>query len=235
MSTLSNLLWRRRNITKPLTWGARPFQSSTGKQLWARAPPFSEVSNFGRARPFQSSRQQGRAPLSVSKTKILSSLHFNWKFPLHTTWPGTSFFYLPQQLINPPPSHQGQRNPHTPPPLLSMVSSDAASWPQYGHPRVFSLQPVIDTATPFVVTTWTTPSGSAECWISKFPTVNSATFLERAPFKWACPFPSIRQTWARPFPSIRQTWACPFPSIRQTWARPSQKGAPFPIHQTVSQ
>ncbi len=80
------------------------------------------------------------------------------------------------------------------------------------------------------------------CWISKFPIVNSATFLEcslinrgalisinqanlsaplsseRAPFKWSCSFSSIRQTWARPFPSIRQTWA-----------RPS------PIYQTVSQ
>ncbi len=61
------------------------------------------------------------------------------------------------------------------------------------------------------------------CWISKFPIVNSVIFLEhalinrgelisinqanlntplssqRAPLKWARPFPSIRQTWARPF------------------------------------
>jgi hypothetical protein len=43
---------------------------------------------------------------------------------------------LPQQLIHPPSSHKGQRGPHTPPPLLSMVSSDAASWPRYGHPRI---------------------------------------------------------------------------------------------------
>ncbi len=32
----------------------------------------------------------------------------------------------------PSPSNQGQRDPHTSPPLLSMVSSGAASWPQYG-------------------------------------------------------------------------------------------------------
>ncbi len=37
---------------------------------------------------------------------------------LDNTWPGTCFFYLPQQL--------------TPPPL-SMASSNAASWPRCGH------------------------------------------------------------------------------------------------------
>jgi hypothetical protein len=105
---------RRRKITKPLTLRART--------------PFNQPGNFGRARPFQSSKQLcARAPLSVSKTRIQPS------FPLHTTWPGTSFFYLPQQLIQRPPSHQGQRNPHTPPPLLGMVASVCGLWPQCGH------------------------------------------------------------------------------------------------------
>ncbi len=94
-------------------------------------------------RPNQSAKQLGRAlinqlsnlgaPLSISKAKF---------YHLHTSSglsPSTSHSLglppssLSQQLIFPPPSHQGQRDPHTPPPLLSMVSSDAASWPRYGH------------------------------------------------------------------------------------------------------
>jgi hypothetical protein len=55
---------------------------------------------------------------------------------LHNTWPGTSFFYLPQQLIPPSSPTPRPKAPHTPPPLLSMASSDAASWPWYGHPVI---------------------------------------------------------------------------------------------------
>ena len=33
----------------------------------------------------------------------------------------------------PSPQTKASRDPHTPPPLLSMLSLDAASWPRYGH------------------------------------------------------------------------------------------------------
>ncbi len=89
ISTLSYLLWREEKITKP---PRRPFQSS--KQLWAR--------------PFQSSRQHGRAQINPPK-----QLWACPKIPLHITWPGAPSFYLPQQLFHPPPSYQGQLR-HTP-------------------------------------------------------------------------------------------------------------------------
>ncbi len=78
--------------------------------------------------------------------------------------------------------------------------------------------------------------------------------LEHAPFKWArpiqvsAPLSNNQANLSAPhssecapfhqsgkFESAPFKWARPFPSIRQTWARPSQKGALFPIHQTVSQ
>ena len=40
---------------------------------------------------------------------------------------------MSRQLILPPPQTKASRDPHTPPPLLSMLSLDAASWPLYGH------------------------------------------------------------------------------------------------------
>ncbi len=120
---------------------ARPFQST--RRLWARAPlsihqaslsaraPFNQPGNFERARPFQSTRQLwARAPLSASKTRIQPSPHFT------TRGLGPPSSTCLNSWLHPPPPHQGQRNPHTPPPLLSMVSSDPASWPPYGHPVI---------------------------------------------------------------------------------------------------
>jgi hypothetical protein len=100
---------RRRKITKPPSLGRAPFNQVSN---FGRAP-FNQVSNFGRA-PFNQVGNIG-APLSVSKTKMLSSPHFNWKFPLHLTWPGASSSYLPQQLIlTPPPPHTEARGTYTP-------------------------------------------------------------------------------------------------------------------------
>ncbi len=120
---------------------ARPFQST--RQLWACAPlsinqatlsarsPFNQSGNFELACPFQSTRQLwARAPLSASKTRIQPSPHFT----THGLGPPSSTCLT--SWFHPPPPHQGQRDPHTPPPLLSMVSSDAASWPRYGHLRI---------------------------------------------------------------------------------------------------
>ena len=109
----------------------RLFQSI--RQLCARSP-FHQSGNFACACSFQSRKQLCvHAPLSVSKTRIQPSPYFIETFPLHTTWPETSFFYLHKQLILTPTSHQGQRNPHTPPPLLGVVASVCGLWPQCGH------------------------------------------------------------------------------------------------------
>jgi hypothetical protein len=121
---------RRRKITKPPSLGRAPFNQVSN---FGRAP-FNQVSNFGRA-PFN---QEGNmsAPLLVSKTKnsIISTLQLKVPPPPHMAW---GFLLLPAPTADPhPSSYQGQRNPHTPPSLLSMVSSDAASWPQYGHPEI---------------------------------------------------------------------------------------------------
>jgi hypothetical protein len=84
----------------------RPLQSP--KQLWAHAPisidqatwsacaHFNQPSNFDRMRPFQSTKQLwARAPISINQATLSAR-------PLaHNTWPGTSFFYLPQHLTPP--------------------------------------------------------------------------------------------------------------------------------------
>jgi hypothetical protein len=73
---------RRRKITKPPSHGHAPFNqvSNFGRDPFNQVSnfgcaPFNQVSNFGRA-PFNQVSSMG-APLSVSKTKILPSPHFN--------------------------------------------------------------------------------------------------------------------------------------------------------------
>ncbi len=125
---------RRRKITNLPVWAcaplsinqatlsARPFQST--KQLWACAP-FNQLSNFERAHPFQSVRQK------------FYHLHTSTEsFPPTPHGLGPPSSTCPNSWSTLLPSHQGQRNPHTPPPLLSMISSDVASWPRYGHPVI---------------------------------------------------------------------------------------------------
>jgi hypothetical protein len=88
------------------------------RQLWAR--PY-QLARQTWARPYQSVRQQA----------TISTLHLDFPSPPHIAW-GSLLLFV--HTADPPsPSYQGQRDPHTPPPLLSMVSSDAASWPRYGH------------------------------------------------------------------------------------------------------
>ncbi len=75
-------------------------------------PPAYQVSNKGapllkRARPSWKGRALLKEERPTATSNFLPSPHFNWTFPLHPTWPGTSFFYLHQQLIHPPSSHQG--------------------------------------------------------------------------------------------------------------------------------
>ncbi len=71
----------------------------------------------------------------------LQSPNLSWAFPIsinqatggkHMAW---DLFSLPASsadftlLLH----SQGQMDPHTPPPLLDMASSNTASWPRYGH------------------------------------------------------------------------------------------------------
>ncbi len=46
-----------------------------------------------------------------------------------------NLFFLPASTADSTllPHSQGQMDPHTPPPLLSMASSNTASWPRHGH------------------------------------------------------------------------------------------------------
>ncbi len=125
---------RRRKITKLLTL-CTPI--SINQATLNSCAHFNQPNNFECTHPFQSTRQLwARGPLAVSKTKILSSPYFNWKFPPTPHGLGPPSSTCPNSWLYPPPSHRCQRNPHTPPPLLSMESSDAASWPQYGHLRI---------------------------------------------------------------------------------------------------
>ena len=49
----------------------------------------------------------------------------------HMAW---DLFSLPASSADSTLLHsQGQMDPHTPPPLLGMASSNTASWPRYGH------------------------------------------------------------------------------------------------------
>ncbi len=75
-------------------------------------PSANQVSNKGapllkRARPSWKGRTFLKEERPTATSNFLPSPHFNWTFPLHPTWPGTSFFYLHQQMIHPPSSHQG--------------------------------------------------------------------------------------------------------------------------------
>ncbi len=116
-------------ITKPLTLSAgdhfnqpsnfelvSPFQST--KQLWAREPisinqatlsswaHFNRPSNFELVSPFQSTKQLW--------AQALTSIN---QATLNNTWPGTCFFYLPQQLTppsSPKPRTNGPTYPSTP-------------------------------------------------------------------------------------------------------------------------
>jgi hypothetical protein len=101
--------------------------------LPSRGAPLS-LSKATLGAPLSISQATLGAPLSISK----ATNHYQ-----HFTCPpppphslGLPLSLLSAQLILPSPSDQGQqrvRDPHTPPPLLSMVSSDAASWPRYCH------------------------------------------------------------------------------------------------------
>ncbi len=274
----------------------RPFQST--KQLWARAPLSINQATLS-ARPFQSTRQLwARTPLAVSETKILSSPYFNWKFPPHTTWPGTSFFYLPQQLIQPScltprPKEPTQHTPFLPfwawyplmrPRGLHMairLYHRRSDWSQDRNGRYFSSWNNLTVkksaskssavsaqevgilywpacwvaykrkpgrAQSSVCSQWSTPPHPSwtqpelhhldtVCWISKFPIVNSATFLERALINRGA-LTSINQAnLSAPLSSERAPfkWAHPFPSIRQLECALLKRVRPSPFYQTVSQ
>ncbi len=120
--TVNNCITASGSVFQQLLAAIRRRRKSPNLSLWAQAPTsinqatlgssahFNQPSNFGLVSPFQSTKQlwttHGLGP--VSSTCLNSCLH-------------------------PPPPNQGQMDPHTPPPLLSMASSDAASWPRYGH------------------------------------------------------------------------------------------------------
>ncbi len=77
-----------------------------------------QTSHFERVRPFQSTRQLwARAPISINQTTLSAHAPFSQQdknstiSTLHNTWPGTSFFYLPQQLT--PPSSPTPRTKET--------------------------------------------------------------------------------------------------------------------------
>ena len=83
-----------------------------------------QTSHFERAHPFQSTRQLwARAPLSINQATLSERAPFSHQdknstiSTLHNTWPGTSFFYLPQQLTppsSPTPRTNGPTYPSTP-------------------------------------------------------------------------------------------------------------------------
>ncbi len=83
---------------------------------------FNQPSNFERVRPFQSTKQLWvHAPISINQATLSVCAHFNQPSnferarPLaHNTWPGTSIFYLPQQLM-PPSSPTPRTNEPTHP------------------------------------------------------------------------------------------------------------------------
>ncbi len=79
-----------------------------------------------RARP----SEKGRAPQATS---TFPPLHTSSKLSPYTPHgPGTSSFYLHNQLIHPPPSYQGHGGTTYPSTPFGMKSSVVASWPRYG-------------------------------------------------------------------------------------------------------
>ncbi len=77
---------------------------------------------------------------STSHQHLSTSSYLNQTFPLHPTWPGTTFIYLHQQLIHHPSSHQGHGGTthSSPKPGLKehtwgMVASVCGLWPQCGQ------------------------------------------------------------------------------------------------------
>jgi hypothetical protein len=69
------------------------------------------------------------APLSISKATSHHHLHLT--FPPHIASGSLLLFVYTADPSS--PSDQGQQRPTYPSSLLSMLSLDAASWPQYGH------------------------------------------------------------------------------------------------------
>jgi hypothetical protein len=103
-----------------------------------------QTSHFELVRPLQSTKQLwAHAPTSINQATLSTCAHFNQPSnfehmrppPPHLTTLslGPPSSTCLNSWLHPPPTHQGQMDPHTPPPLLSMVSSDAALWPRYGH------------------------------------------------------------------------------------------------------
>ena len=100
---------RRRRKSPNLSLWAQALTSINQATLSAGAH-FYQPSNFERRRSLQSTKQHWT---THDLRPVFSTCLNSW--------------------LHPPPPHQGQMDPHTPPTLLSMVSSDAASWPRYGH------------------------------------------------------------------------------------------------------
>jgi hypothetical protein len=120
-STLS-CIKEAEKITKPLTLSAGANFNQPGN-FWARQPISINQATFGLVSPFQSTRQL-LGPSALFNQSGNIGQHMAW-----------NLFLLPASTADSTllPHSQGQMNPHTPPPLLSMASSKAASWPRYGH------------------------------------------------------------------------------------------------------
>jgi hypothetical protein len=121
-STLSCIKEAEKITTKPLTLGSSAHFNQP-VNFWARQPISINQATFGLISQFQSTRQL-----------LGSSALFNQPGNIgqHMAW---NLFLLPASTADSTllPHSQGQMDPHTPPFPLSMASSNAASWPQYGH------------------------------------------------------------------------------------------------------
>ena len=108
LSTLNCNKKEEEKITKPLILGS--------------SAHFNQPGNFGLVSPFQSTRKLwARQPISINQAT------------LNNTWPGTCFFYLPQQLAppsSPKPRINEPTHPSTP---FGHVALVRGLWPQCGQ------------------------------------------------------------------------------------------------------
>jgi hypothetical protein len=113
-----------------------------------------QTSHFERVRSFQSTKQlRARALISINQATLSACAHFNQpsnfecvrpfqstkQHMVHNTWPGTSFFYLPQQLTPPSsPTPRTKAPTHPSSPFEHGILSCglmASIWPSFYHRR----------------------------------------------------------------------------------------------------
>ncbi len=182
-------------------------------QTFALAGPFPSIRQLCACAPLSINQAtlRARAPFSQQdKNSTISILHLN--FPLHNTWPGTSF-YLPQQLIQPPSLTPRPKEPTHPSSPFGRgglgVRPLASVWTFGDHPGCHTEVRIKHDFTPVPESSW--------LWRKLLQKVQLFQREGGGMVYWpACRDACKRKSWGAWFSVCSQWWTPPHPS----WTQP---------------